>query len=52
MKMKNGADKTCAISWPKFRSEKGFSTASTWKLSRRQKAQLFDGRLERFVRRH
>jgi hypothetical protein len=54
MKMKNGADKTCAISWPKFRSEKGFSTASTFSLRCRRspkgggnrQAQLAGGPLE------
>jgi hypothetical protein len=38
MKMKNGADQTCAISWPEIRLEKGFSTASTLKITGRQPA--------------
>jgi hypothetical protein len=33
MKKQNGADKTCAILLPKIRLEKGFSTASTFKVT-------------------
>jgi len=33
MKKKNGADKTCAIFLPEIGLEKGFSTASTFKVS-------------------
>jgi len=33
MKKQNGAEKTCAIFVPEIRLEKGFSTASTFKIT-------------------
>jgi hypothetical protein len=37
MKKQNGADQTCAISWPEIELEMGFSTASTFELTGRRR---------------
>jgi hypothetical protein len=52
MKKQNGADQTCAISWPEIELEMGFSTASTLDVTGRQKAKLFDGPVDGIVGRH